>query len=96
MYTEKEHNDSYLSMSEFVYHACIIGFGVGIIDMLYNWLNVFISEAPFEIIFTSLLDPVVSLIYGIFAGVLTYPLYSVYAKSKGGLCIVLKTKETNN
>ena len=94
MYTEKEHENSYLSMNEFVYHSCIIGFGVGLIDMLYNWLTVLTSEAPIELLFFSLINPFVHFIYGIIAGILTYPLYSYYAKNKGGLRIVLKTKET--
>ena len=96
MFTEKEIINSYLTMKEFVFHASIIGFGIGIIEMLYMWVKIVTTDIPNAILLTTLLDPAVSLVYGIFAGIITYPLYSYYAKSKGGLLLVIKTKEVIN
>jgi len=93
MYIEKEYENSYLSMNEFVYHASIIGFGMGLINMFHSWINLSTDGASIEIILFTLIIPITHFIYGIFAGILIFPLYSYYAKNKGGLRIVIRTKE---
>jgi len=104
MFIEKELPNTYLSTKEFVFHGAIIGLGIGVLNMFYEWFLIITSNLPetdttttlLVLFSTSLLNPIVTPIFTLFSALLTYPLYSFWAKSKGGLLISLQSKEQND
>jgi len=104
MYKKMELNNSYLSIREFIYHGAIIGLGIGTLEMLYKWLFIFSSsnietdtgETLFALVLTALIIPFTTAIFAVASALLTYPVYSYWAKRKGGLQLILQTKTVNN
>lgn len=103
MFTIREVTNSYLSRNEFIYHAGFIGFGAGILEMLFDYYNILSSGEPLPtegsyilILFIPLIYPVATAIFALVSALFIYPLYSYYAKRKGGLNIVLNSKDHHN
>lgn len=85
--------NSYLAASEFIYHAAIIGLGVGLVNMLVDMYNTFNLGADLVLLIFSLYYPLAYILFGALIGMFIYPFYKIYAQKRGGLTITLAVQE---